>query len=84
MDQVTKCDEWTQLFWGQGKFRADFLGVDEVELIGLNDQDCPARWRGVGRICSHGAMKSHGGAQRTVSKWIFTMSTLNVYILSYS
>lgn len=49
MDQVTKYDEWTRLFWGQGKFRADFLGVDEVELIGLNDQDCPARWREVGR-----------------------------------
>lgn len=33
---------------------------------------------------SHGAVKSHGGAERTVCRWIFTMSTLNVCILNYT
>ena len=43
MEQVTKYDEWTQPFWGQVKFRADFQGIDEVEFTWLKDQDCPAR-----------------------------------------
>ena len=41
MEKVTKDDVWTQPSWEQEEFRAASPGVDEFELIELNDQDFP-------------------------------------------
>ena len=71
-------------FLGAGGIQGRFLGVNEVELIGLHDKDCPARWTGVGGVCKVMEQWNHTEALRTVCRWIFTMSTLNVCIFNYS
>lgn len=68
MEKITEYDEWTEPCWKQEEFRAGFSGVNEFELIELNDQAFPPSGEELAEYAQSWSNEITGLAQGTLCR----------------